>query len=85
MRAGKAKQEMDTTRYRLDPPPLHRRNDLSAWRAAVENAHSQLEHQYNRRVCLAYETDPCSSNQASVRTHRQSRMQGTVSSHRRLV
>ena len=50
VRAGKAKQEMDTTRYRLDPPPLNRRNDMSAWRAAVENAHSQLEHQYNRRV-----------------------------------
>ena len=29
VRAGKAKQEMDTTRYRLDPPPLNRRNDMS--------------------------------------------------------
>ena len=54
MRAGKAKQEMDTTRYRLDPPPLNRRNDISAWRAAVDNAHSQLEHQYNRRVLTWY-------------------------------
>ncbi len=48
MRAGQPKPEMDTTRYRLDPPPLNRRNDISAWRAAVENAHSQLEHQLNR-------------------------------------
>ncbi len=48
VRAGQPKPEMDTTRYRLDPPPLNRRNDISAWRSALENAHSQLEHQYNR-------------------------------------
>ncbi len=48
VRAGQPKPEMDTTRYRLDPPPLNRHNDISAWRSALENAHSQLEHQYNR-------------------------------------
>ena len=39
---------MDVTRYRLDPPPLERKNDVGAWRRALDNAHSQLEHQYNR-------------------------------------
>lgn len=46
--------QLDTTRYRLDEPPLNRRNDVAAWKAALDNAHSQLEHQYNRwpsRVC----------------------------------
>lgn len=40
--------QLDTTRYRLDEPPLNRRNDVAAWKAALDNAHSQLEHQYNR-------------------------------------
>ena len=39
---------LDIARYRLDEPPLNRRNDVTAWRDALENAHSQLEHQYNR-------------------------------------
>ena len=43
-----AMDAMDVTRYQLDPPPLERKNDVSAWRRALDNAHSQLEHQYNR-------------------------------------
>ncbi len=39
---------LDMTRYRLDPPSQAQRNDLAAWRAAIDNAHAQLEHQYNR-------------------------------------
>lgn len=39
---------LDIARYRLDEPPLNRRNDVAAWRSALDNAHSQLEHQYNR-------------------------------------
>lgn len=50
--AGEAMASLDTTRYNLDPPPPARRNDLAAWRAALQNAHSQLEHQYNRLLNL---------------------------------
>lgn len=46
--AGIKMELLDTVRYRLDEPPLNRRNDVAAWRAALDNAHSQLEHQYNR-------------------------------------
>ena len=49
--AGEKMAGMDTRRYNLDPPPAAKRNDVGAWRAALDNAHSQLEHQYNRRAC----------------------------------
>ncbi|KXZ41177.1 hypothetical protein GPECTOR_684g823 [Gonium pectorale] len=39
---------LDTLRYRLEPPPQTRRGDVGAWRAAAENAVSQLEHQHLR-------------------------------------
>ena len=41
---------MDKSRLRCEPPPENRKNDVSAWHAALDNAHSQLEHQYNRYV-----------------------------------
>ncbi|KAL4428227.1 hypothetical protein ABPG75_002316 [Micractinium tetrahymenae] len=50
--AGEAMQAMDTVRYNLDPPPPSRRNDFNAWRAALDNAYAQLEHQYNRLLNL---------------------------------
>ncbi|KAI7836667.1 hypothetical protein COHA_009443 [Chlorella ohadii] len=43
---------MDTARYSLDPPPPTKRSDHNAWRAALDNAHAQLEHQYNRLLNL---------------------------------
>jgi pre-mRNA-splicing factor SPF27 len=49
---------LDTTRYRLDPPPQSRRNDVAAWRAALDNAHSQLQHQYNRHAFLHLSCSP---------------------------
>ncbi len=39
---------LDTSRYRLEPPPMTKRNDPNAWKAALDNAHAQLEHQYTR-------------------------------------
>lgn len=48
VRAGQPMAGLDIARYRLDEPPLNRRNDVAAWKSAVDNAHSQLEHQYNR-------------------------------------
>lgn len=52
VREGKPMEALDVTRYRLDKPPLARRNDFAAWKKALENAHSQLGHQYNRVVNL---------------------------------
>jgi pre-mRNA-splicing factor SPF27 len=39
---------LDVTRFRLDPPPQQKRGDPAAWRAALDNANAQLEHQLNR-------------------------------------
>ena len=44
---------MDTGRYNLDPPPAAKRGDHTAWRAALDNALAQLEHQYNRWAACA--------------------------------
>ncbi len=52
---GKPMEDLDITRYRLDKPPLARRNDFAAWKKALENAHSQLGHQYNRCAWLAHQ------------------------------
>lgn len=46
--AGEKMAGMDTQRYNLDAPPAAKRNDVAAWRQALDNAYSQLEHQYNR-------------------------------------
>lgn len=43
---------LDTSRYRLDPPPQNKQNDPNAWRGALDNAHAQLEHQYLRIMNL---------------------------------
>ncbi|GAB4818855.1 hypothetical protein N2152v2_005901 [Parachlorella kessleri] len=50
--AGEKMVGMDTKRYNLDPPPPAKRNDYAAWRQALDNAYSQLEHQYNRLLNL---------------------------------
>ena len=41
---------LDTSRYRLDPPT--KATDLPAWRAALDNARAQLEHQAGRLLNL---------------------------------
>ncbi|EFJ49955.1 hypothetical protein VOLCADRAFT_104101 [Volvox carteri f. nagariensis] len=48
VRSKQPMQPLDTVRYRLDPPPQNKRGDVNAWRQALENAHSQLEHQHLR-------------------------------------
>lgn len=52
VKAGKQMEAMDTSRFHLTPPPASQQNDFGAWRAATDNAHSQLEHQYNRLLNL---------------------------------
>ena len=59
VRSGLPMAGLDIARYRLDEPSLNRRNDMAAWRSALDNAHSQLEHQYNRYSW--HHTGHCSS------------------------
>ena len=45
---GQPMPKIDTSRYALDPPPPAQQTDPEAWRRAVQNAQSQLEHQNTR-------------------------------------
>lgn len=52
VKAAKPLEPLDTSRFHLAPPPANQHSDFSAWRKATDNAHSQLEHQYNRLLNL---------------------------------
>eukprot|EP01097_Dermamoeba_algensis_P002184 TRINITY_DN1873_c0_g1_i1.p1 TRINITY_DN1873_c0_g1~~TRINITY_DN1873_c0_g1_i1.p1 ORF type:complete len:237 (-),score=70.84 TRINITY_DN1873_c0_g1_i1:161-871(-) len=46
--SGKAMKALDMARYELPTPQGNKQNDLAAWKKAVQNASSQLEHQQLR-------------------------------------
>ena len=50
--ANKPLPPLDQARFRLEPPPLNRRNDVGAWKTALANARAQLEHQGLRWASL---------------------------------
>eukprot|EP00898_Chlorokybus_atmophyticus_P001971 jgi/Chlat1/2775/Chrsp187S08760 len=43
---------MDEGRYAAEAPPVNKRADPAAWKAAIANSHAQLEHQFNRLINL---------------------------------
>lgn len=45
---GQPMPPLDVSRLQMDAPAHGRQNDPSAWRQAISNAESQLEHQSNR-------------------------------------
>mmetsp|Transcript_18191 Transcript_18191/g.54664 ORF Transcript_18191/g.54664 Transcript_18191/m.54664 type:complete len:310 (+) Transcript_18191:390-1319(+) len=52
VKAGIPMEPLDDIRYRLEKPSLSKRNDVGAWKKALDNAHSQLGHQHNRVINL---------------------------------
>lgn len=63
VRAGKAMDTMDTSRYELQPPQGAAAEDETAWRRALNNARAQTEHQHNRYLVfyLFQEGGECTS------------------------
>ncbi|KAJ4458050.1 putative pre-mRNA-splicing factor SPF27 [Paratrimastix pyriformis] len=51
-RAQRHEPILDTKRYKMEPPPASKSQDLVAWQQAVDNAEAQLEHQNNRLLNL---------------------------------
>lgn len=39
---------IDTTRYKLETPPVSQKNSVNAWKNVLDNAYAQYEHQYLR-------------------------------------
>lgn len=43
-------EPIDITRYKVNPPPPNKKNDIQSWKQSLQNAYSQLEHQNLRFI-----------------------------------
>ena len=49
---GEPMRQLDVARYKLERPSGKQEKDIKSWRAARDNAQSQLEHQHTRIMNL---------------------------------
>lgn len=79
---------LDLVRYSLNKPDASKLGDLRAWQAALDNAHSQLQHQDNRllnlELLLKYGTNAWRAQNEALSSHL-AHLQAQLTSTRKAV